>query len=84
MVDEHLITLDEALSRVTGAQLALLMFPQFDRSAVRELLTQGMAASPGAAVGRVVFDSATAVEWAARASRCCWSAGKPTPTTSAA
>ena len=58
LVDEHLITLDEALHRVTGAQLALLMFPQFDRSADRKLLTQGMAASPGAAVGRVVFDSA--------------------------
>jgi len=66
LVDEHLITLDEALSRVTGAQLALLMFPQFDKSGVRKLLTQGMAASPGAAVGRVVFDSATAVDWAAR------------------
>ena len=66
LVDEHLITLDEALSRVTGAQLALLMFPQFDKSAERKLLTQGMAASPGAAVGRVVFDSATAVDWAAK------------------
>jgi pyruvate, orthophosphate dikinase len=66
LVDEHLITLDEALQRVTGAQLALLMFPQFDRSGVRTLLTRGMAASPGAAVGRVVFDSATAVQWAAR------------------
>ncbi len=66
LVDEHLISMDEALQRVTGAQLALLMFPQFDRAAVRTLLTQGMAASPGAAVGRVVFESATAVEWAAR------------------
>ena len=66
LVDEHLISMDEALQRVTGAQLALLMFPQFDRSADRTLLTQGMAASPGAAVGRVVFDSATAVDWAAR------------------
>ncbi len=66
LVDEHLITMDEALQRVTGAQLALLMFPQFDKSAKRTLLTQGMAASPGAAVGRVVFDSAAAVAWAAR------------------
>jgi pyruvate, orthophosphate dikinase len=66
LVDEHLISMDEALQRVTGAQLALLMFPQFDRSADRTLLTQGMAASPGAAVGRVVFDSAAAVDWAAR------------------
>ena len=61
LVDEQLITLDEALLRVTGAQLAQLMFPQFDSSATRTLLTRGMAASPGAAVGKAVFDSATAV-----------------------
>ncbi|SDO49471.1 pyruvate phosphate dikinase [Nakamurella panacisegetis] len=66
LVDEQLITLDEALSRVTGAQLAQLMFPQFDPSAQRVLLTRAMAASPGAAVGRIVFDSPTAKEWAAR------------------
>ena len=66
LVDENLITMDEALSRVSGSQLALLMFPQFDRSASRELLTKGMAASPGAAVGRAVFDSPTAKAWAAR------------------
>ena len=45
------------------------MFPQFDASAERNLLTKGMAASPGAAVGKVVFDSATAVEWKARGER---------------
>ncbi len=61
LVDEQLITLDEALLRVTGAQLAQLMFPQFDSNATRTLLTRGMAASPGAAVGKAVFDSATAV-----------------------
>jgi pyruvate, orthophosphate dikinase len=66
LVDENLITMDEALSRVSGSQLALLMFPQFDRSALRGLLARGMAASPGAAVGRVVFDSATAKAWAGR------------------
>jgi pyruvate,orthophosphate dikinase len=66
LVDEHLITEDEALDRVTGAQLAQLMFPQFDASSNRQLVAKGMAASPGAAVGRAVFDSSTAVEWAAR------------------
>jgi len=66
LVDEQLITLDEALSRVSGSQLAQLMFPQFDQAADRNLLTQAMAASPGAAVGRIVFDSPTATEWAAR------------------
>ena len=64
LVDENLITEDEALDRVTGAQLAQLMFPQFGVSDSLTLLTRGMAASPGAAVGHVVFDSATAIEWA--------------------
>ena len=65
LVEEHLITLDEALERVTGEQLSKLMFPQFDVHAERTLLAKGMAASPGAAVGQAVFSSATAVEWAA-------------------
>ncbi len=66
LVDEGLITMDEALDRVSGGQLGQLMFPQFDPSVPRTAMTRGMAASPGAAVGRVVFDSATAVEWTAR------------------
>src|SRR5450830_1001572 len=66
LVDEHLITLDEALDRVTGAQLSNLMFPQFDSEAERDLLAVGMAASPGAAVGAAVFDSVTAQQWAAQ------------------
>ncbi|NCT91875.1 pyruvate, phosphate dikinase [Cellulomonas sp. APG4] len=66
LVDEHLITMDEALQRVSGAQLSNLMFPQFDSEAERDLLATGMAASPGAAVGQAVFDSATAQEWAAQ------------------
>ena len=69
LVDEQLITMDEALQRVSGAQLAQLMFPQFDAGTERSVLVTGMAASPGAAVGRVVFDSATAVAWAARGER---------------
>jgi pyruvate,orthophosphate dikinase len=66
MVAERLIDEDEALQRVTGAQLAQLMFPRFEESTDHELLATGMGASPGAAVGKAVFDSATAVEWAAR------------------
>jgi pyruvate,orthophosphate dikinase len=69
LVDEQLITMDEALTRVTGAQLSQLMFPRFDPSAARTLLVTGMGASPGAAVGRAVFDSATAVEWTGRGER---------------
>ena len=70
LVDEGLITEDEALDRVTGAQLARLMFPAFgasdDATKDLDLLGKGMGASPGAAVGKVVFDSETAVAWAAR------------------
>ena len=69
LVDEGLITEDEALLRVTGAQLAQLMFPRFGSTEGAVLLTRGMGASPGAAVGRVVFDSATAVAWAERGER---------------
>ena len=64
LVDEGLISLDEALLRVTGEQLMNLMFPQFDSRATTEKLTTGIPASPGAAVGRVVFDSKTAVDQA--------------------
>ncbi len=66
MAHEGLIDKDEALRRVTGAQLALLMFPRFKRKSDRDQLTTGMGASPGAAVGRAVFDSNTAAEWAER------------------
>ncbi len=66
MVDEGLIQMDEAVTRVTGDQLAQLMFPRFDAAAERTLLGTGMNASPGAAVGKAVFDSDTAVEWAER------------------
>ncbi|GID32317.1 pyruvate, phosphate dikinase [Paractinoplanes brasiliensis] len=60
LVDEGTITLDEALQRVSGEQLAQLMFPSFDESAAPEPLTTGVAASPGAAVGAIVFDNAEA------------------------
>jgi pyruvate,orthophosphate dikinase len=66
LIDEGVIDEDEALMRVTGDQLAQLMFPQFDPSAARDAIAKGMAASPGAAVGKAAFDSATAVEWAER------------------
>ena len=66
LVDEQLITLDEALGRVAGAQLVQLMFPQFGSDSTRKVLTKGMPASPGAAVGRIVFDSPTASDWAHR------------------
>jgi pyruvate,orthophosphate dikinase len=66
LVDEGLIDEKEALSRVSGAQLAQLMFPTFGKTGSAKKLTKGMNASPGAAVGKAVFSSQTAAEWAAR------------------
>ncbi|MFC9342018.1 pyruvate, phosphate dikinase [Streptomyces sp. NPDC057020] len=63
LVDQGLIDEAEALQRVTGAQLAQLMFPKFDEAAKVEQIGRGIAASPGAAVGKAVFDSYTAVKW---------------------
>jgi pyruvate,orthophosphate dikinase len=63
LVDQDLIDMDEAVDRVSGAQLAQLMFPRFDTKADKKLIGKGMNASPGAAVGKVVFDSYTAVKW---------------------
>jgi pyruvate, orthophosphate dikinase len=65
LVDEGLIDLDEALMRVSGAQLAQLMFPTFDEKAEKKQIATGMNASPGAAVGKAVFDSHHAQEVAA-------------------
>jgi pyruvate,orthophosphate dikinase len=69
LVDEGLIDIDEALRRVTGAQLMQLMFPTFDTAGEPQHIARGVAASPGAAVGKVVFDSARAVERAAAGER---------------
>ncbi|MGW2143054.1 pyruvate, phosphate dikinase [Nonomuraea bangladeshensis] len=64
LVDQGLITLDEAVTRVTGDQLAKLMFPRFDHGAEKKRIAKGMNASPGAAVGKAVFSSERAVELA--------------------
>ena len=66
LVDEGLIDMDEAVRRVTGDQLAQLMFPRFVAGGDARQLTQGMNASPGAAVGKAVFSSETAAQWAGR------------------
>src|SRR5580658_7584710 len=56
--------MDEALRRVSGEELARLMFPRFDTGGEVTKIATGVSASPGAAVGEVVFDSARAVELA--------------------
>ncbi|MDT4989123.1 MAG: pyruvate, orthophosphate dikinase [Micromonosporaceae bacterium] len=62
LLDEGVIDTDEALNRVNGAQLAQLMFPTFTTDGKLSPIAKGVAASPGAAVGRAVFDSARAAE----------------------
>jgi pyruvate, orthophosphate dikinase len=69
LVDEGVISMDEALMRVNGAQLGQLMFPRFAPTENNEFIAKGMNASPGAAVGRVVFDSTTAVTWSSSGER---------------
>ena len=61
MVEEGLITREEAVSRIDPAQLDQLLHPQFDSSKKYEALACGLNASPGAAVGEVVFSSDDAV-----------------------
>jgi pyruvate,orthophosphate dikinase len=56
--------MDEALSRTSGDQLVQLMFPQFDLSGSIKEIARGIPASPGAAVGEVVFDSRRAFDLA--------------------
>ncbi|MEV5875367.1 pyruvate, phosphate dikinase [Streptomyces sp. NPDC052101] len=65
LVGERLITADEGLNRVHGDQLGRLMFPCFDTDVAGAAITCGVPASPGAAVGAAVFDSAEAVRRAA-------------------
>jgi pyruvate,orthophosphate dikinase len=64
MVKEGLITEAEAVNRVTGAHLDQLLHPRIDPEALAAAspIAFGLAASPGAAVGKVVFDADTAAE----------------------
>ncbi len=69
LVEEGVISLDEALNRVTGKQLVNLMFPRFAEGHGARRLATGISASPGAAVGIVAFSSARAVELGATGKR---------------
>jgi pyruvate,orthophosphate dikinase len=66
MVDERLISKEEAVSRMNPALFEQLFHPQIDPAAPRDVIAAGLAASPGGAVGRVVFTSEHAEEWSAR------------------
>ena len=66
MVSERLIDEPTAILRVNPLQLDQLLHPTLDPEAKTELLAKGLPASPGAAVGRVVFSADEALEWAER------------------
>jgi pyruvate,orthophosphate dikinase len=66
MVKEGLITKDEALLRVDPDSLNQLLHPILDPKAKYEVLAKGLPASPGAAVGKVVFNSEDAVAQAGK------------------
>ena len=63
-VNEGLLTREEALRTIDAYSLDALLHPTFDRSDGYEVLAQGVAASPGAAVGAIVFSAADAVSQA--------------------
>ena len=66
MCKEGLITQEEAVLRLEPAQLDQLLHPAIADDAVRDVFVKGLPASPGAAVGQVVFEPAEAVALAAK------------------
>jgi len=60
MVDEGLISKEEAVTRIDPAQLDQLLHPMLDPSADYEVAAKGLNASPGAASGKIVLDADTA------------------------
>ncbi|GMA55623.1 hypothetical protein GCM10025858_01260 [Alicyclobacillus sacchari] len=69
MVHEGLIQPQEALLRVDAQHLRQLLYRRLESTTSLTVLTKGLPASPGAAIGRIVFDADTAVHWAARGER---------------
>ncbi len=63
MVNERLIPKKDAVMRVTPEQLDRLLHPSFDPKAKRDVIAKGLPASPGAAVGQVVFTAEEAEVW---------------------
>jgi pyruvate,orthophosphate dikinase len=71
MVNEGLITKEEAVARIEPGQVDQLLRDQFDPNARQgaKRVAKGLNASPGAAVGKAVFDADVAVEWVERGER---------------
>lgn len=63
MVEEKLITKEEAVCMIPAEQLDHLLHPMLDPKAERKIIAEGLPASPGAAVGQAVFSSDEAEKW---------------------
>jgi pyruvate,orthophosphate dikinase len=70
LADDGVIGPDEAVMRIEPASLNELLHPQVDPAARRDVIARGIAASPGAATGRVVFSAAAAQAMAAKGEAC--------------
>ena len=66
MVEEGLLNKEEAIMRVGAEQLDQLLHPMLDPKAKKVVIATGLPASPGAAVGRAVFNAEDAESWAAK------------------
>ena len=66
MYEEGMLTKEEAIMRVGADQLDQLLHPMLDPKAEKKVIATGLPASPGAAVGRAVFNAEDAEEWAGR------------------
>ncbi|WP_417274245.1 putative PEP-binding protein [Celeribacter halophilus] len=70
LAEDGIIPRTEAITRVPARSLTELLHQQVDPSAKRDVIAQGIAASPGGAVGRIVFNSSVAQSYQSRGEPC--------------
>ena len=70
LANDNIIPHEEAVLRIEPRALSELLHPQIDPTAARDVIARGIAASPGAATGKVVFTSAVAQACASRDEAC--------------
>ena len=66
LVGEGILTEKEAVLKISPNDLDHLLHPRLDPAAKKQMMASGLPASPGAASGKIVFDSEVAQEWADR------------------
>ena len=66
MYNEGMLTKEEAVMKVGADQLDQLLHPMLDPKAEKKVIANGLPASPGAAVGKAVFNAEDAEAWAAK------------------